>query len=208
MRGAPNPAFFVNFSCGFRDAHDDLSNYCPRRPISAERPNSLQEDNMNRFKRTLALSFLGASAFAFTAQSAFSADFPKSGGNKGVIYLTAAVTDQLEGWEAPLQPGIFVMTGVLRTEAPDSGFDKSFVRCVGERALLSGKYASSGTCTQTAADGDKVFSAFQVGQSTFVGGTGKFKGITGVSTLTAERIYQGKDDFAIIMSFEGTYEIK
>jgi hypothetical protein len=169
---------------------------------------SLLEDNMNRFKKTFALSILGASAFAFMAQGASAADFPKNGANKGVIYLTAAVTDQLDGWEAPLQPGIFVMTGVLRTEAPDSGFDKSFVRCVGERALLSGKYASTGTCTQIAADGDMVFSRFQVGQSTFVGGTGKFKGITGVSALTAERIYQGKNDFAIIMSFEGTWEIK
>jgi hypothetical protein len=169
---------------------------------------SIQEANMSQFKKTIALSILGASAFAWMSQSAFAAELPKSGSNKGVIYLTAAVTDQLDGWEAPLQPGIFVMTGVLRTETPGSAFDKLYVRCVGERALLDGKYASTGACTQIAADGDKVFSTFKVGQSTFVGGTGKFKGITGVSALTAERIYQGKDDFAIIMSFEGTYEIK
>jgi hypothetical protein len=169
---------------------------------------SLQEDNMNRFTTTIKTSIIGASAFALMTQSAFAADSPKSGSDKGVIYFTAAVADELEGWETPFQPGIFVMTGVVRTDPEGSLFDKTYTRCAGQRALLDGKYASSGTCTIFGADGDKAFLTFEVGQFTFVGGTGKYKGITGAGTTSTDRIYQGKNDWAIIMAFEKNWEIK
>jgi hypothetical protein len=169
---------------------------------------SLLEDIMNRFKKTFALSILGASAFALMAQGASAADFPKSGSDKGVIYFTAATAEELEGWETPFQPGLYVMTGVTRTDPEGGPFDKIYSRCVGVRALLDGKYASNGTCTGYATDGDKLFLTFEVGKFNLVGGTGKFKGITGVGTVKADRIYQGKNDWAIIMAFEKNWEIK
>jgi hypothetical protein len=168
----------------------------------------LQEDKMNSFTTSIAASILGASAFAFMAQSASAADFPKSGSDKGVIYFTAAVADELEGWETPFQPGLYVMTGVTRTDPEGGPFDKIYSRCVGQRALLDGKYVSNGTCTGYGTDGDKLFLTFEVGKFTLVGGTGKFKGITGVGTVKADRIYQGKNDWAIIMAFEKNWEIK
>lgn len=154
------------------------------------------------------IAAIAASLLALTAASASAADFPKSGSDKGVIYFTAATADELDGWETPFQPGIFVMAGVVRTDPEGGPFDKIYTRCVGQRALLDGKFASSGTCIGYGTDGDKLFLTFEVGKFTLVGGTGKFKGITGVGTTKADRIYQGKNDWAIIMAFEKSWEIK
>jgi hypothetical protein len=154
------------------------------------------------------IAAIAASFLTLTAASASAADFPKSGSEKGVIYFTAAVADELDGWETPFQPGIYVMTGVVRTDPAGSAFDKSYVRCVGERALLSGKFATVGACTQTDTEGDKAFVTFETGKYAYVGGTGKYKGLTGGGPVTSERIYQGKNDWAVIMAFEKQWEIK
>ena len=158
---------------------------------------------MQTFKAAIAASLL-----TLTASGATAANFPKSGSEKGVIYFTASVADELDGWDTPFQPGIYVMTGVVRTDPAGSAFDKSYVRCVGERALLGGKFSTAGSCTQTDTEGDKAFVTFETGKYAYVGGTGKYKGLTGGGPVTSERIYQGKNDWAVVMAFEKQWEVK
>jgi hypothetical protein len=158
---------------------------------------------MNCFKTAIAASML-----ALTATSAFAAEFPKSGSTKATGYLTATITDQLDGWEAEWQPENYVMTGIIRNEKDGGPFDKSFLRCIGVEAMVAGAIWDNGTCTETDKDGDKIFITYVVGVFTFIGGTGKYKGITGGGPTTGDLIFQDKKNWAAVVSFEKNWEIK
>ena len=116
--------------------------------------------------------------------------------------------DELDGWQADWQPYISVSVGVIRDEKDGGPFDKNFLRCIGQSAMVSGKFSNSGTCTETDKDGDKVFIAYGVGEFTYAGGTGKYKGITGGGTNKVETIHEGKKNWAGILSSEKHWEIK
>lgn len=158
---------------------------------------------MNCFTTALAASLLIA-----TAASASAAEFPKSGSTKGTTYLIETFGDGLDGWQGKWQPYISVSVGVIRDEKDGGPFDKNFLRCVSHQAMVAGKLSLSGTCTETDKDGDKAFSTYGAGEFTWVGGTGKYKGITGGGTSKAETIYEDKKNWAGIVSFEGHWEIK
>ena len=163
---------------------------------------------MNAFKTIIAASFLGASAFALAAHSAFAAELPKSGSTKATGYQTFVFADALDGWDTAFQPDIFVMTAVIRNEKEGGPFDKNTMRCVGQEAIIAGAYKNSGTCTETDTDGDKMFIAFGSGTFTYLSGTGKYKGITGGGTIRSEIVFQGPKSRATISSYEKHWEIK
>ena len=151
---------------------------------------------------------LAASLLAVTAASASAADFPKSGSTKGTTYLIETFVDELEGWQAEWQPYINVSVGVIRDEKEGGPFDKNFMRCVAQQAMVAGKSSLGGSCTETDKDGDMIFIAYGAGEFTFVGGTGKYQGITGGGTNKVETIHEGKKNWAGILSSEKHWEIK
>jgi hypothetical protein len=163
----------------------------------------LEENNMNARTTAIAASFL-----ALTSAGALAAEFPKSGSAKATGYETYVTLDALDGWEADFQPDVFVQTGLVRSEKEGSPFDKTFLRCVGQEAMIAGAYKVSGTCTETDKDGDKISIAFETGTFTYVSGTGKYKGITGGGTSKSEIVFQGPKNGAMITSYEKHWEIK
>lgn len=158
---------------------------------------------MNCFQLTIAASLLG-----LAAASAQAAEFPQTGSTKSIGYLTASVIDELEGWEAEWQPNIYVATGNIRNEKEGGPFDNTFVRCIGQQAMVAGKFSSSGTCTQIDKDGDKVFITSAPDAFTFIGGTGKYKGITGGGTYKGEPMIQNDKGWAVYVSYESHWKIK
>lgn len=158
---------------------------------------------MNSFTTAIA-----ASTLALTAASASAAEFPKSGSTKATSYYTQTIVDELEGWEADWQPNVYVLTGILRNAVDGGPFDKNFLRCIGQSAMVAGAYTDSGTCTETDKDSDKIFITYGPDSFTYVGGTGKYKGITGGGTFKADPVYIGKKDSAFIISFEKNWAIK
>ena len=156
---------------------------------------------------TLTAAF-AASLLALTTAGASAADFPKSGSTKATGYETSVTVDALDGWEADMQPDVFVMTGLLRNEKEGGPFDKNFIRCLGQEAIIAGAYKTSGTCTETDKDGDKIFIAFETDKFTYVSGTGKYKGITGGGTMKSEIAFQGPKNVAAITAYEKQWEIK
>ena len=153
-------------------------------------------------------AIFAASMLALTASGASAADFPKSGTTKATGYLTQTIVDELEGWQADWQPNLNVGMAIIRNETEGGPFDKSFMRCIGQDAMVAGKYWSNGTCTETDAAGDKIFITYGADSFTFTGGTGKYKGITGGGTSKAETVFQGAKNWAGILSFEKHWEIK
>jgi hypothetical protein len=156
---------------------------------------------MNRFTTTI-------TALLLTSASASAADFPKSGSTKATGYLTATVIGQLDGWVADWQPDSYVITGILRNDMEGGPFDKSFIRCIGVEAMVAGQFWDNGTCTETDKDGDKIFITYGVGKFAYVGGTGKYKGITGGGTNSGDPIFQDGKNWAAVVAFEKNWEIK
>ena len=153
-------------------------------------------------------AILAASMLALTAAGAPAADFPKSGTTKATGYWTQTTLDELQGWEADWQPNLNVGMGIIRNETGGGPFDKSFLRCIGQDTLAAGTYLTYGSCTETDIAGDKIFITYNAESFTFVGGTGKYKGITGGGTSKSETVIQGAKNWAGILSFEKHWEIK
>jgi hypothetical protein len=74
--------------------------------------------------------------------------------------------------------------GITRNTSGQKSFDNMSVHCVFYYGEHGGKGDAKGACTETDADGDKVFTTFVVGTHTLIGGTGKYKGITGAASFT------------------------
>ncbi|MGQ0484911.1 MAG: hypothetical protein ACT4SY_06120 [Hyphomicrobiales bacterium] len=158
---------------------------------------------MNCFQLVIAASLLG-----LTAASAQAEEFPKSGSTKTSGYMSGTVIDELEGWDAEWQPNVYVATAIVRNAMDGGPFDKSFVRCIGQQAMIAGKFSSSGACTQIDEDGDKIFITSEPDSFNFIGGTGKYQGITGGGTYNGYPVFQGKKNWAVYVSYESHWEIK
>lgn len=145
-----------------------------------------------------------AAAIAASTTASLAADFPKSGSAKGKGYMTYTSISQHEGWDAEMQPSIYTGDGITIYEGLDVRFHS---RCLGQDAMIAGAYVTSGTCTETDTDGDKIFLTYNMEGFTYVGGTGKYKGITGGGTTVSDPIVQGKTT-ATVESYEKHWEIK
>jgi hypothetical protein len=119
-----------------------------------------------------------------------------------------SVVVELDEWDAEWSPNVYVAVSNIRNETEGGPFDKSFLRCIGQQAIVNGKFSSSGTCTETDMDGDKVFITSVSDAFTFIGGTGKYKGITGGGTYKGEPVVQREKEWAVYVTYESHWEIK
>jgi hypothetical protein len=97
----------------------------------------------------------------------------------------------------------------LADKNPESIFDKSTMNCVGGLTLVNGKFEDeTGMCTFYLIDGEKIFINYkgkgtggQGGSGTFniVGGTGKYKNISG-SGFSSRQNLKGKEGMAHSMN--------
>lgn len=128
-------------------------------------------------------------AFVLTigaCSSAIAGDFPKEG-------TASYTTDYVNVSAAPMKMGersasIYELAGVTRNDAGEAPFNDMGTRCIGMREVNGNDVISRGSCTDTDRDGDQVFSTYEAnakgGRHVFVGGTGKYQGITGSADYT------------------------
>ncbi len=76
------------------------------------------------------------------------------------------------------------LVGATRNTGGSKAFDNMGVRCLFYSMTVGGKPKASGACTETDSEGDKVFTTFEAGIHTLIGGTGKYKGISGTAPYT------------------------
>ena len=151
---------------------------------------------------------IAASILALTAASAPAADFPKKGATKATGYFTGGPVEALEGWEAGSNPEIYVSSGMIRNEKEGGPFDTNYVRCIGQDVTIAGKLLDNGFCTETDKAGDMIFLTYSGEGFTYIGGTGKYKGITGGGTNKGDPTFQDGKNWAAVVSFEKHWEIK
>jgi hypothetical protein len=77
-------------------------------------------------------------------------------------------------------------TGIVRNLDPQKQPDNLAIRCLEDTSARPENYKYSGTCVETDADGDNLFMTYEgskAGQIKWIGGTGKFKDVTGSGGL-------------------------
>jgi hypothetical protein len=103
---------------------------------------------------------------------------PPSGQTTYVTHYTGLVINtEYLGDGAP--ESLVEMTGVSRNAAGQAAFDGMHAHCLMLSAIIGDKPSYSGACTETDRDGDHVFTSFDGGGYKLIGGTGKYKGISG-----------------------------
>lgn len=150
------------------------------------------------------------SAAALCAASpvlAETASFPPSGETSYVTHYTGKVIDTEYLGEGASE-SLVDMTGVSRNTAGQSAFDGMHAHCLMRSAIASGKPSVSGACTETDRDGDHVFTSFDRAAYKLIGGTGKYRGISGSAlySVTPEpSVEQGR--YGYVMKHDVTWTI-
>jgi hypothetical protein len=126
-----------------------------------------------------------AVAAACLSLPASAADLPKSGKYSGHYGWTFTGQVQKLGADRTVYAGM--VPGVMFNDEGKSFMHKARVDCTLFNDVNKGHASANGTCVVTDADGDKVFVEWKCagvmpacpGTERFVGGTGKYKGISG-----------------------------
>jgi hypothetical protein len=150
-----------------------------------KQPATLEEDTVTRWITAHAAVAAVATAAAAFGPTARAADkLPPQGIASYVSYYTARPLSVVDMGELGSQ-AVSELVGLTRnTGGVAKAFDNMSARCISHRETLGGRTRIAGSCIETDNDGDKVFTTFEGTSHTIVGGTGKYKGLTGVASYT------------------------
>jgi hypothetical protein len=121
----------------------------------------------------------------------FGAEIPKEGSATVTIGFTGAYQILPLGKEY-LQNN-YDARGVVTTDNEASPLYMASVQCVGAVKAIKGEYKEFGLCIYTRPDGDQIYGSYEgtgkmggsaKGATTWVGGTGKYEGMTGSAEWT------------------------
>jgi hypothetical protein len=143
----------------------------------------------------------------FWAIPAASAEFPKAGEAE---YDTYYVDNPVAKIDSGAGIGTIVdVTGITRNVKGEGPFHDMSVRCLGHQSLVGETFHFNGSCVETDKDGDNVFTTFDDKNHYLMGGTGKYKGITGTVPYTVVDLHDAVGDRpAWIVNHKATWEIK
>jgi hypothetical protein len=156
-------------------------------------------------------TFLLSAALA-ASQAAFAAEpMPKEGAAKLAAYAVCrslAIIDMgAVGSNSSAE-----CNGIVKTRDGSKLLDNLAIRCLEEAKARPGGYAFTGTCIQTDADGDKLFMTYEgpeSGDIALLGGTGKYKDITGKGTwAVADAPGNTSSLFAFTLTFDMSWTTK
>ncbi|MFD0936651.1 hypothetical protein [Methylobacterium trifolii] len=129
-------------------------------------------------------------------------EFPKEG--------TASYTTHYVSMSAtPMKMGdrtvaIYESSGITRNDTGEFPFNNMGTRCIGMREASGNDVVNRGSCIDSDPDGDQVFSTYEANSKTghhiFVGGTGKYQGITGEAdyTFQAMKVPEGARPMTLV----------
>jgi hypothetical protein len=98
-------------------------------------------------------------------------------------------------------------TGIVKTRDGSKLLDNLAIRCMEESKARPQGYAFTGICIETDGDGDKIFMTYEgpeSGDIALLGGTGKYKAITGKGTWS---VADAPGNTAQLFAFTLTYDV-
>jgi hypothetical protein len=138
---------------------------------------------------------------------AISAQFPKTGEAE---YDTYYVDDEVAKIDSGVGTGTIVdETGITRNVKGEGPFHDMSVRCLYHWSVVEKTNHFNGSCVHTDKDGDNIFATFEDETTTLMGGTGKYKGITGTVSYTMRELHDTVGDRkAFVVNHKATWQIK
>ena len=101
------------------------------------------------------------------------------------------------------------LVGITRNPDGEPYFDNMVVHCLVTIRVVKGEQDLYGACKETDKDGDYTSTTFDSKAHYFIGGTGKYKGITGEAPFTVETLpAPGENLGALIIPHEITWKIE
>jgi hypothetical protein len=91
------------------------------------------------------------------------------------------------------------LVGITRNPDGQPHFDNLAVRCLVNIRTLKGETELYGACRETDADGDSTSTTFDSKAHYFIGGTGKYKGITGTAPFTVQALKSPGDGLGVLI---------
>jgi hypothetical protein len=154
-------------------------------------------------------SMLSSMAVALTlcAAPVAAAEFPKTGSAEYDTYYVGNVVAKMDSGAGT--GSIVDETGITRNVKGEGPFHDMSVRCLFHWSVVGGTNHLNGSCVETDKDGDNVFTTFDDKNHYLMGGTGKFKGITGTVPYTVVQLHEtvgGRT--AWVVNHKATWEIK
>jgi hypothetical protein len=141
------------------------------------------------------------------AAPAAAAEFPKSGSAEYDTYYVGNVVAKMD---SGVGTGAIVdETGITRNVKGEGPFHDMSVRCLYHWSVVGETNHLNGTCVETDKDGDNVFTTFDDKNHYLMGGTGKYKGITGTVPYTVMPLREAVGGrTAWVVNHKATWEIK
>jgi hypothetical protein len=148
-----------------------------------------------------------AVVLTFCATPAISAEFPKTG---EAAYDTYYVGNPMAEIDSGAGTGAIVdETGITRNVKGEGPFHDMSLHCLYHVSAVGETRHFNGSCVHTDKDGDNIFATFDDKTTTLIGGTGKYKGITGTVSYTNRELHDtvgGRRAF--ITNHKATWEIQ
>ncbi|MCJ2014531.1 hypothetical protein [Methylobacterium sp. J-076] len=117
-------------------------------------------------------------------------EFPKEGSASYTTHYVSMSATPMKMGERIV--AIYESSGITRNDAGEGAFHDMGTRCVGMREANGAEVINRGSCIDADTDGDQVFSTYEAnaktGRHVFVGGTGKYQGITGTAEYTLQPV--------------------
>jgi hypothetical protein len=101
------------------------------------------------------------------------------------------------------------LVGITRNPDGEPHFDNMVVRCLASIRVIKGEQELYGACKETDADGDYTSTTFDSKAHYFIGGTGKYKGISGEAPFTVQSLPAPDEGLgALIIPHEVTWQLE
>ena len=143
----------------------------------------------------------------FCAAPAVSAEFPKTGEAEYDTYYVDNVLQKIDSKAGTA--AIVEETGITRNIKGEGPLHDMSVRCLYSWSLVERTRHSNGSCVHSDKDGDDIFATFDDKTTYLMGGTGKYKGITGTVRYTEAPVHDtvgGRQ--AVIVNHKAAWQIK
>ncbi|WP_336489945.1 hypothetical protein [Methylobacterium nigriterrae] len=136
--------------------------------------------------RTLIL----APALAILPLTVIAAELPREGTDDYTThYITSSFNTMKLGDRTVT---VYDTSGITTNDKGGAMFNNMATRCLGMRDAAGGEAVNRGACVDTDSDGDQVFSNYEAkglkGTHVFVGGTGKYAGLSGSADYTTQPV--------------------
>jgi hypothetical protein len=161
-------------------------------------------------KKSLLIGSLAAGFLAFSNAVGLAevAKLPASGTTHFTTYFSvhpAHVVEMVEDSSITVAE----LVGITRNPDGEPYFDNMVVHCLVTIRVVKGEQELYGACKETDQDGDSTSTTFDSKAHYFIGGTGKYKGITGEAPFTVQSLpAPGENLGALIIPHEVTWKLE